>query len=197
MRESRNDRTRREDLAQRIEPASTWEDIALPEQQLRVLRELAAYAAHHLRVSEDRKSEINSLPDRGIIALFTGVSGTGKTMAAEVLARDLHLEMYRIDLTRVVSTYLGETENNLSHIFTEVAASAILFFDEADALFGKRSEVKDSHDRYANIEVSYFFQRVEEYRGLVILAVEAPHEWAPDLPPRKGFVVEFSVPDAD
>jgi SpoVK/Ycf46/Vps4 family AAA+-type ATPase len=198
MRESRNDRTRHEDLMQRIEPASTWADILVGEPQLRVLRELAASAAHILQTSEDRKSEIKNLTDRGIVALFAGPSGTGKTTAAEVLARDLHLGLYRIDLTRVVSKYIGETEKNLSRIFTEAAASrAILFFDEADALFGKRSEVKDSHDRYANIEVSYFFQRVEEYRGLVILAVEAPHEWAPDLPPRKGFVVEFSVPDAD
>jgi SpoVK/Ycf46/Vps4 family AAA+-type ATPase len=198
MRESRNDRTRHEDLAQRIEPASTWADIALPEQQLRVLRELAANAAHLLQVSEDRQSKIKSLPDRGIMALFSGASGTGKTMAAEVLARDLHLELYRIDLTRVVSKYIEETEKNLSRIFTQAAASgAILFFDEADALFGKRSEVKDSHDRYANIEVSYFLQRVEEYRGLVILAAEPPHEWAPTLPPRIGFVVQFSPPDAE
>ena len=117
MRESRNDRTRHEDLAQRIEPASTWADIAVPEHQLRVLRELAACAAHLLQVSEDRRSEIKSLPYRGIIALFTGASGTGKAMAAEVLARDLHLELYRIDLTRVVSKNIGETEKNLSHPF--------------------------------------------------------------------------------
>lgn len=119
-------------------------------------------------------------------------------MAAEVVARDLHLELYRIDLTRVVSKYIGETEKNLSHIFAEAAASrAILFFDEADVLFGKRSEVKDSHDRYANIEVSYFLQRVEEYRGLVILAAESSHECAHALPPHKTFVVEFALPNAD
>ena len=198
MSESRNDSTRHEGLAQRIEPASKWADIALPEQPLRALREFAAQAAHLLQVSEDRPSEIKSLPDRGIIALFTGPSGTGKTMAAEVLARDLHLELYRIDLSRVVSKYIGETEKNLSRIFTEAAASrAILFFDEADALFGKRSEVKDSHDRYANIEVSYFLQRAEEYRGLVILAAKAPIEQPPALPSRMGFVVEFPLPDAD
>lgn len=198
MHKSRNDRTRQEELAQRIEPASTWADIALPEQQLRVLRELAACAAHLLQVSEDRQAKIESLPDRGIIALFTGASGTGKTMAAEVLARELHLELYRIDLTRVVSKNIGGTKKNLSRIFTEGAASgAILFFDEADAAFGKRSEVNDNHDRYANIEVSYFLQRVGEYRGLVILADETPHEWRPALPPRIGFVVEFSLPDAD
>ena len=156
MHESQND-PGHEFLAQRIEPASTWADLALPEQQLRVLRELAASAAHRLLPSADRQSEVKSLPDRGITALFAGPSGTGKTMAAEVLARDLHLELYRIDLTRAVSKYIGETEKNLSLILTEAAPSgAILFFDEADALFGKRSEVKDSHDRYANIEVNYF-----------------------------------------
>jgi len=196
MRESRNDRTRLENLAQRIEPASTWADIAVPEQQLRVLRELAAYAAHRLQVSEDRRSDIQSLPGR--IALFTGANGTGKTMAAEALARDLHLELYRIDLTRVVSKNIAETEKNLSRIFTEAAASgAILFFDEADALFGKRSEVKDSHDRYANIEVSYFLQQVEEYRGLVILAAGPTRDWASALPPRLGFVVQFPLSGAD
>jgi SpoVK/Ycf46/Vps4 family AAA+-type ATPase len=163
-----------------------------------ILRELAAFAAHLLQVSEDRQSKIGSLPDRGIIALFTGSSGTGKTLAAEVLARELHLELYRIDLTRVVSKNIGETKKNLSRIFTEGAASdAILFFDEAEAAFGKRSEVNDSHDRYANIEASYFLQRVGEYRELVILADETPHEWRPALPPRIGFVVEFLLPDAD
>jgi SpoVK/Ycf46/Vps4 family AAA+-type ATPase len=198
MRESQKNRIGLEDLAQRIESVSTWADVAVPEQQLRVLRELAAHAAHRLQVSEDRQPEVNSLTHCGIVALFTGASGTGKTAAAEALARDLHLELYRIDLTRVVSKNIGETEKNLSRIFTEAAASgAILFFDEADALFGKRSEVKDSHDRYANIDVSYFLQRLEEYRGLVILAAEPSREWVPALPPRIGFVVEFSLPDAD
>jgi len=198
MHESRNDRTRHEDPARRIEPVSTWADIAVGEQQLRVLRELAASAVHVLQVFEDQQSEIKNLPDRGIIALFTGPSGTGKTMAAEVLARDLHLELYRIDLTRVVSKYIGETEKNLSRIFAGAAAGrAILFFDEADALFGKRSEVKDSHDRYANIEVSYFLQRVEEHRGLVIIAAKARLEWPPASPPRIDSVVEFSLPHAD
>ena len=198
MRESRNDRTRNEGLARRIEPASTWADIAVGEQQLRVLHELAHSAAHVLQVSEDRQSEIKNLTDRGIVALFTGPSGRGKTMAAEVLARDLHLELYRIDLTRVVSKYIGETQKNLSRIFTEAAASrAILFFDEAEALFSRRSEVKDSHDRYANIEVGYFLQRVEEHRGLVIIGSRAPLEWPPAAPPRIAFVVEFSLPHAN
>jgi SpoVK/Ycf46/Vps4 family AAA+-type ATPase len=194
MSESRNHRTRHEDLAQRIEPTSTWADLAMLESQLHILRELAAAL---LPVSKDPQSGIKTLPDRGIMALFTGPGGTGKTMAAEALARESHLGLYRIDLTRVVSKYIGETEKNLSRIFTDVATSgAILFFDEADVLFGKRSEVKDSHDRYANIEVNYFLQRAEEHRGLVILATEAPLEWPPALPPRQRFVVEFPIPDA-
>jgi SpoVK/Ycf46/Vps4 family AAA+-type ATPase len=193
MSESRTDHTRTDDMAQKIEPTSTWANLAMPEPQLRVLRELVAAL---LPVSKDPQSGIKTSPDRGIMALFTGPSGTGKTMAAEVLARELHLGLYRIDLTRLVSKYIGETEKNLSRIFTDAATSgAILFFDEADALFGKRSEVKDSHDRYANIEVNYFLQRVEEHRGLVILAAE-PHELAPAFSSRVDFIVQFSPPDA-
>jgi SpoVK/Ycf46/Vps4 family AAA+-type ATPase len=194
MSKSRNHRTRHEDLAQRIEPTSTWADLAMPEPQLHILRELAAA---RLPVSKDPQSGIKILPDRGIMALFTGPSGTGKTMAAEVLARELRLGLYRIDLTRVVSNYIGETEKTLSRIFAEAAPKgAILFFDEADALFGKRSEVKDSHDRYANMEVNYFLQRAEEHRGLVILATKTPHDLAPALPLRIDFIVQFSPPDA-
>lgn len=192
MHEPQNKRTRHENLLQRIEPASTWADIVLGEQQIRVLRELSAASGHVLQVSEERQSKIKSSPDRGIIALFRGASGTGKAMAAEVLARDLHRELYRIDLTRVVSKYIGETEKNLSGLFTEAAASgAILFFDEADALFGKHSEVKDSHDRYANIEVSYFSRRMQEHRGLIIIGTKTRVEWPPVLMSRMGFVVEF------
>jgi len=196
MTESRSDKTHPEHRTHRIEQPS-WADLALPEQQLHILRELAAHTAHRLQVSEDPQSEAKSSPPGGIVALFSGPSGTGKTMAAEVLARDLHLALHRVDLTQVVNKYIGETEKNLSLIFTQAAASgAILFFDEADALFGKRSEVKDSHDRYANLEVNYFLQRVEEHRGLVILAAEAPPEWPPASPSRIGFVVEFSLPNA-
>lgn len=192
MREVQNNRTPDENVTQRIEPASSWADMVVGEQQIRVLRELSAAAAHVFEVSEGRQSEIKSLPDRGIIALFTGPSGAGKTMAAEVLARDLHRELYRIDLAQVVSSYIGETEKNLSRLFTEAAASrAILFFDEADTLFGKRSEVKDSHDRYANVEVSYFSQRMEEHPGLVIIGAKARLEWPPALQPHISFVVEF------
>jgi len=183
MTDSRNESIRRDGLAKRIEPKSTWADIAVPEHQLQLLRTLAASAARPSHGSANH----------GIVALFSGVNSTGKIMAAEVLARELHLDLQRIDLTRVVSKYIGETEKNLSQIFAASAAgNAILYFDEADALFGKRSEVKDSHDRYANIEIGYFLQRLEEYHGPVILATDIPHEWTPAVRERIRFVVEFS-----
>jgi SpoVK/Ycf46/Vps4 family AAA+-type ATPase len=133
----------------------------------------------------------------GITALFAGVSGTGKTMAAEVLATDLQLDLYRIDLSQVVSKYIGETEKNLSVVFDAAdAGSVILLFDEADALFGKRSEVKDSHDRYANVEISYLLQRMEEYRGLAILTTNQRAALDNAFLRRLRFIIEFPFPDA-
>ncbi|UUZ68714.1 ATP-binding protein [Polaromonas sp. P2-4] len=132
----------------------------------------------------------------GISALFAGESGTGKTMAAEVLARELQLDLYRIDLSAVVSKYIGETEKNLRRVFDAAEDSgAILLFDEADALFGKRSEVKDSHDRYANIEVSYLLQRMESYRGLAILTTNLKAALDVAFQRRLRFVVNFPFPD--
>ncbi len=187
-----NDWIRRERPGQQVEKASTSTDIALPEHQLKVLREIAVSAGRPLRVSEDRQSESTKLTSHGIVALFRGANGTGKTMAASVLARELGLELYRIDMRRVVSKYIGETEKNLSLAFSEAERKrAILFFDEADALFGKRSEVKDSHDRHANIEVSYFLQQVKEHGRPVILAAEASDEWSPSMRQSIKFVVEF------
>ena len=134
---------------------------------------------------------------RGISALFAGASGTGKTMAAEILAHELHLDLYRIDLAGVVSKYIGETEKNLRQVFDAAEqAGAILFFDEADALFGKRTEVKDSHDRYANIEVNYLLQRMEEYRGLAILATNRKSFLDQAFLRRLRFLVDFPFPDA-
>ena len=134
----------------------------------------------------------------GITALFAGVSGTGKTMASEVLAADLQLDLYRIDLSQVVSKYIGETEKNLRRVFDAAeGGGAILLFDEADALFGKRSEVKDSHDRYANIEISYLLQRMEEYRGLAILTTNQRAALDQAFLRRLRFIVEFPFPDAD
>jgi SpoVK/Ycf46/Vps4 family AAA+-type ATPase len=133
----------------------------------------------------------------GISALFAGESGTGKTMAAEVLAADLTLDLYRIDLSAVVSKYIGETEKNLRRVFDAAEqGGAILLFDEADALFGKRSEVKDSHDRYANIEVSYLLQRMEAYRGLAILTTNRREALDSAFLRRIRFIVRFPFPDA-
>jgi len=195
MHESRNDRIRLQDFARKIEPASTWADISLPDQQLRVLRELAASAAQLSHASADPQSETKASSDRGVIALFAGPDGAAKTMAAEVLARDLNQQLYRIDLAQVVSKYIGETEKNLSRVFTDAPSGAILLFDEADSLFGKRTEVKDSHDRYANLEFNYFLQRAEQHRGLVILAAKSSQNLEPALP-RIHFTVQFSLPGA-
>lgn len=190
-------RPRLEDLAQRIEPVATWDDIVLPEIQIRTLREIAAHVRHRTKVYIDWGFAAKSARGLGISALFTGASGTGKTMAAEVLANELRLDLYRIDLSQVVSKYIGETEKNLRRVFDAVeGGGAILLFDEADALFGKRSEVKDSHDRYANIEVSYLLQRMESYRGLAILTTNMKQALDPAFMRRIRFIVQFPFPDA-
>ncbi|HYA99639.1 MAG TPA: ATP-binding protein, partial [Ktedonobacteraceae bacterium] len=158
------------DLAQRIEVAATWEDLVVPALQRSILQEIAMHVRQRRQVYEGWGFASKTARGLGISALFVGVSGVGKTMAAEVLAGELQLDLYRIDLSAVVSKYIGETEKNLRRIFDAAEeGGAILLFDEADALFGKRSEVKDSHDRYANIEVSYLLQRMEAYQGLAIL----------------------------
>ena len=155
-------RPRLDDLAQRIEPAAAWDDLVLPEAQLQILRDIAAHVRQRAKVYESWGFAAKGARGLGISALFAGASGTGKTMAAEVLADELRLDLYRIDLSQVVSKYIGETEKNLRRVFDAAEeGGAMLLFDEADALFGKRSEVKDSHDRYANIEVSYLLQRME------------------------------------
>jgi SpoVK/Ycf46/Vps4 family AAA+-type ATPase len=133
---------------------------------------------------------------KGVSALFVGPPGTGKTMAAEIIANELGLDMYKIDLSTVVSKYIGETEKNLSHIFQEAEQSnAILFFDEADALFGKRSEVKDSHDRYANIEINYLLQKMEEYEGIVIMASNYQKNIDEAFTRRLRFIIHIPFPD--
>src|SRR5262249_20522767 len=134
---------------------------------------------------------------KGLNVLFAGPSGTGKTMAAEVLAREIALDLYQIDLSSVVSKYIGETEKHLSAIFDEAEASqALLFFDEADALFGKRTEVKDAHDRYANIEVNYLLQRIEQFEGVVVLATNLQRNLDDAFLRRMQEVVDFPFPDA-
>jgi hypothetical protein len=186
-----------DDLAQRIEPAARWDDLVLPEDTVATLREIAAQVRHRETVYETWGFAAKGSRGLGITTLFTGESGTGKTMAAEVLASDLGLDLYRIDLSTVVSKYIGETEKNLRRVFDAAEDSgAILLFDEADALFGKRSEVKDSHDRYANIEVSYLLQRMEAYRGLAILTTNAKSALDRSFQRRLRFVVQFPFPDA-
>jgi hypothetical protein len=184
------------ELARRIEPSATWDDLVLPPAQTGVLKQIAMHVRQRLRVYEDWGFGANQR-GLGITALFAGVSGTGKTMAGEVLATDLQLDLYRIDLSQVVSKYIGETEKNLGAVFDAAdAGSVILLFDEADALFGRRSEVKDSHDRYANIEISYLLQRMEEYRGLAILTTNQRAALDNAFLRRLRFVVEFPFPDS-
>ncbi len=161
------------------------------------MRRIAAHVRHRATVYDAWGFAAKSPRGLGISALFAGASGTGKTMAAEVLAGELRLDLYRIDLAGVVSKYIGETEKNLRKVFDAAEDSgAILLFDEADALFGKRSEVKDSHDRYANIEVSYLLQRMEAYRGLAILTTNLKSALDPAFLRRIRFVVQFPFPDA-
>ena len=183
-------------LAHKIVPVYTWDDIVLPDDALAQLREICQRVAHRHRVlgewGFDRKLSLG----KGINALFAGPSGTGKTMAAEIIANELGLDLYKIDLAGVVSKYIGETEKNLDRIFTAAeSANAILFFDEADALFGKRSEVRDSHDRYANIEISYLLQKMEEYEGVAILATNLRQNLDEAFMRRLAFTVHFPFPD--
>jgi len=157
-------------LAQHLEPKATWDDIVLPAEQMDLLRQIAGQVRQRHKVYEQWGFAKKMNRGFGISALFSGESGTGKTMAAEVIANDLRLNLYRIDLSAVVSKYIGETEKNLASLLARAEHSEIvLLFDEADSLFGKRTEVSDAHDRYANIEVSYLLQRMEDYRGLAIL----------------------------
>jgi hypothetical protein len=184
-------------LAQRIIPWAQWEDLVLPAVQARLLREMTGHVRHRMTVFEDWGFGARTSRGSGVAALFAGPSGTGKTFAAEVVARDLSLDLYRVDLSQVVSKYIGETEKNLRRIFDAAeGGGAVLLFDEADALFGKRSEVKDSHDRYANIEVSYLLQRMETYRGLAILTTNLKDAIDSAFLRRLRFVVQFPFPDA-
>jgi hypothetical protein len=190
-------RPRLADLAQRIDSTHGWEDLVLPEPQMQILRHIVTHVRHRAQVYEGWGFSAKGTRGLGISALFAGTSGTGKTMAAEVLANDLRLDVYRIDLSSVVSKYIGETEKNLRRVFDAAEeGGAILLFDEADALFGKRSDVKDSHDRYANIEISYLLQRMEAYRGLAILTTNMKNALDSAFLRRIRFVVQFPFPDA-
>ncbi len=183
-------------LARKVEARYTWSDIILPDEQLEQIREVCNQARHWRRVFEDWGFSRKLSLGKGLNVLFSGPPGTGKTMAAEVIASELKLDLYKIDLSQVVSKYIGETEKNLDRIFSAAENSnAILFFDEADALFGKRSEVKDSHDRYANIEIGYLLQKMEEYEGIAILATNVKHHIDEAFVRRMQAVIEFPFPE--
>ncbi len=191
-------RPRLDELAQRIDSSATWDDLILPKLQSQILHDIAIQLKHRPTVYHDWGFAVPGSRGLGIAALFYGGSGTGKTMAAEVLANHCHLDLYRIDLSAVVSKYIGETEKNLSRIFDAAAVGgAVLLFDEADALFGKRTEVKDSHDRHANVEVSYLLQRMEAYQGLAILTTNLKDALDDAFLRRIRFMVEFPFPKAE
>lgn len=185
-------------LARRIKPRYGWEEIILPRDRIDQLKDIKNHIRHRGRVYHDWGFEDKLSLGKGLNALFIGPSGTGKTMAAEVIAHDLGIDLYKIDLSSVISKYIGETEKNLSRVFQEAEESnAMLFFDEADALFGKRSEVRDSHDRYANVEVAYLLQKMEEHEGVVILASNLGSNIDDAFMRRMNFVIEFPFPDED
>jgi len=186
------------ELAARLPPGHGWGELVVPSRQLELLKSISAYLRHRDRVLSEWGYEQSVARTQGLKVLFAGESGTGKTMAAQVLAAELGLELFRVDLATVVSKYIGETEKNLDRIFDAADGSnAILFFDEADALFGKRSEISDSHDRYANIEVAYLLQRMEGYAGAVILATNFRRNIDDAFVRRLDFVVDFPFPDAE
>ncbi|HLO86073.1 MAG TPA: ATP-binding protein [Nostocaceae cyanobacterium] len=190
-------RPKLDDLAQRIESNATWDDLILPEREKLILKDIATHLRHRTRVYQDWGFAQKSGRGLGITALFHGQSGTGKTLAAEVLAREFGLDLYRIDLSATVSKYIGETEKNLRRIFDAAeTGGAVLLFDEADAIFGKRTEVKDSHDRHANVEVAYLLQRMEAYQGLAILTTNLKDSLDQAFTRRIRFIVQFPFPDA-
>ncbi|WP_405956566.1 AAA family ATPase [Streptomyces phaeochromogenes] len=186
------------ELAQRITPHYSWDDIVLPADRMEQLREVADQVRYRALVYESWGFERKLANGRGLAVLFSGPSGTGKTMAADVLAHELGLDLYKIDLSTVVSKYIGETEKNLSRIFAEAATSnAVLFFDEADAMFGKRSQVRDAHDKYANLETSYLLQRMEQHEGVVVLATNLRKNLDDAFIRRLHVTIDFPVPGVE
>jgi SpoVK/Ycf46/Vps4 family AAA+-type ATPase len=183
-------------LAHKVAPHYSWDDIILPADRLQQLRDICHHIRYRALVYDTWGFDHKLALGKGLNVLFAGPSGTGKTMAAEIMAAGLGLDLYKIDLSTVVSKYIGETEKNLASIFAEAETSnAILFFDEADALFGKRSEVRDSHDRYANIEIGYLLQKMEEYEGVVILATNLRKNMDDAFVRRMHFTIEFPLPN--
>jgi hypothetical protein len=186
------------ELAARLPPGYKWDDLVVPPKQTEQLQSISAYLRHRDRVLSEWGYEKTVSRTQGLKVLFAGESGTGKTMGAQVIAAELGLEIFRVDLATTVSKYIGETEKNLDRIFGAADGSnAILFFDEADALFGKRSEVGDSHDRYANIEVAYLLQKMEGYPGAVILATNFRRNIDDAFVRRLDFVIDFPFPEKE
>jgi hypothetical protein len=186
-----------DELAERVEPAASWDDLVLPTSQRSVLRQIVAHAQHRMTVLHDWGFAAKSGRGLGTAVLFCGESGVGKTMACEVLARALDLDLYRVDLSAVVSKYIGETEKNLRQVFDAAdQGGLLLLFDEADAIFGKRSEVKDSHDRHANIEIAYLLQRLESYAGVAVLTTNLRSALDTSFLRRLRFIVQFPFPEA-
>lgn len=187
-----------ERLARRIEPAVSWDDLVVPPSVLTALREVAARAKHREQVLGDWGMRPGGGRGHGVAALFAGDSGTGKTMSAEVVAHDLGLDLYVVNLATTVDKYIGETEKNLDKILRAAdEMNAVLLFDEADSIFGKRSEVKDAHDRYANIESAYLLQRMESFDGLIILATNLRANIDEAFTRRLDVVVDFPLPEAE
>jgi SpoVK/Ycf46/Vps4 family AAA+-type ATPase len=185
-----------ESSAKHLESDGRWEDLALPDAQVQTLRDIVATVRRGSTASSEAGVTARSAPGQGFTVLFTGPNGAAKTLAARVLGNELRLDLYRVDLAGVVSKYIGETEKNLSRVFDAAEdGGAILFFDEADALFGRRTEVRDSHDRYADIEVNYLLQRMEAYRGLAILTTNKKAAIDPAFVRRLRFIVDFPFPN--
>lgn len=183
-------------LASPIEPAYGWDDIILPQEDIQLLREACSHIKYQAKVYHEWGFGKKAAYGRGLSVLFSGPPGTGKTMAAQVITNHLHMTMYKIQLSQIISKYIGETEKNLRKVFTEAKnANCILFFDEMDALFGKRSEVKDSHDRNANVETAYLLQQMEEYDGVVLMATNLIQNIDEAFMRRIGFVIKFPFPD--
>jgi len=183
-------------FAQRIPCGHEWSDLVLPADELAQLHDLAGWVDHRETVLDTWGFARHAQAGGGVAALFSGPPGTGKTLAAGLIARKLGYDLYRVDLARVVSKYIGETEKNLDAVFTAAQdAGVVLLFDEADALFGKRSAVQDAHDRYANIEVAYLLQKMEEFDGIAILATNLRDNLDPAFLRRLAFVISFPFPD--
>jgi len=186
-----------DELASPVKPNFTWDDVVMPPQQKKLLQHACSYVKYRHRVYQDWGFDQRISYGRGLSVLFAGVPGTGKTMSAQVMANQLNMEMYKINISQIVSKYIGETEKNLQAVFTEAKkANCILFFDECDALFGKRSEVKDAHDRNANVEVAYLLQQIEEHDGVCVLATNLLQNIDEAFMRRITYVVRFPFPDA-